>query len=166
VPSVNRQKISEGGYLVIFMNDRKVYTLFFWADQGTGSPYILMNRRMTNNNKDDNPILIKILFRLVSSHPKNGPTPKPVSIIPSHGIGGYPIMKVFTGLIVMAVGPNNGVSTCLITEPSAKETRGNRFCKKIMDRPIMPIILGGRGSSSPSMMNPKPIVAITRKVNK
>ncbi len=88
MPMVIRENKSEGGYFVTFMKDKKVNTAVFCEDQGTGSPYILIKRRVINKNKAMKPSFINKLFLFSASNSKNFPEAKPTSIIPNQGIGG------------------------------------------------------------------------------
>src|ERR1700680_4056523 len=59
-PSVMQEYISEGGYLLVFRNERMLITTLRCLDQGEGSPYPLMVLNRINKRMMPNPSLISI----------------------------------------------------------------------------------------------------------
>jgi len=74
-------------------------------------------------------------------------------------------MKVICELRGNAVKPKSRLKAVLIVEPWARGISDKRLWQKIITRPVMAIVFGDRLTIKLNMTNPKPIVAITSKMN-
>lgn len=111
------------------------------------------------------PIFKKSLFLLADSIRNNFPVPYPTNIIPSQGIGGYPITKVLPEPNGNAPGMKKGINILFARDFSAKGISGIRACPKIIRSPIIAIILGLIFSKKANVIKPKPIAESTSKRN-
>jgi hypothetical protein len=76
-PIVIHRKSNEGGYLLRFKKDRKVYTVPLGCDDhGNGSPYRFVNLRTMNNRTIPPPILNNIFLLHTGSTPDLYSLPK------------------------------------------------------------------------------------------
>ena len=125
-PNISRTNKSDGGYFVTLIKDRKENNTSFCADHGE-SPYTLINRIMINKANDESPIFNKKLFLFDSVNSNNIPAAKPTNMIPNHGMGGYPTIKIVLGASGNDAGPNKGESIVLKTDPSENGMIGKRL---------------------------------------
>jgi hypothetical protein len=107
IPIKRRVNRREGGYFVVFIKERKVNSPDFCCDHWEGSPYILINLRITNANKTPAPAVRNIFFLFSAAIPNSSPHANPASIIPSHGISGYAVKAEKSGVICIRNGRNN-----------------------------------------------------------
>ena len=86
-PSVMHRNINEGGYLLVFRNDKIVNQVPGCSSQGLGLPYWLINLNITNNAISPTPRMMSLL-RLVSEGTEflyQAPKQYPSSITPVQG---------------------------------------------------------------------------------
>ena len=123
-----------------------------------------MLRTMINNVKAIRPIFKKSGFRFDIGISKSWPAANPTSIIPSQGIGGYPIINNPFFPKGLAPGASSIITSLPNCEVAAVGIIDDKLCKKIMDNPMMRMVLVEAFSSRLSMIKPKPMVAITSKM--
>lgn len=64
-----------------------------------------------------------------------------------------------------APGVKNGIRNCFTNEVSVRGISGDKLCKNIIDKPMIPIVFEEHFKSNPRMIRPKPIVDNTSKRN-
>ena len=88
MPKVLEEYKRDGGYLVTFINDKKVNKSVFCFVHKAGSPYKLLNLNATKSVIKPSASFINKAFLFSADQLKINPDPNPKYITPNQGIGG------------------------------------------------------------------------------
>ena len=110
-----------------------------------------------------NPIVMNCSFLFAWSVANILPNENPISIIPSHGMGGYATIKSLSVVNGNTLNVKNGFNIDLTVSPNSAIYIPYKPYPIRMIEPRAPKAIDDKFKSRPSSMNPKPILATTLK---